>query len=693
MKSGLLWAAAVATWFGLVGCAADENPVSVNSEPTKSDNPPTTSAQIEPWGFDLSGMDESLSPGDSFYRYANGKWLSSHEIPADRASWGSFAVLSVQAEAQVHDILEQLPDDAADGTSAQKARDYYRAFADADAIEAAGLGPAQPALAAISAAATHEDLLRLMADPELALFSPISIGVSIDDKNPDRYIVRIGQAGLSLPDREYYLNDDAVYRQLREAFVAHIARLFSLLGEDEPEHQAELIATLESQIAERHWPTAKRRDVELTYNLRTREQLPENSGDFPWGSALDEAGLADQTEFLLTEIDAVQALARHFSSVPVSTWIAYLKYHYIVDHAAVLPAAIDQERFEFYGRTLSGQPELRERWKRAVAAVNGALGDAVGELYVEQHFPASYKAKMVELVETLRSAYKQRFHDLSWMSDTTKLAADKKLSTFLPKVGYPDHWKDYSELAVRAGDAFGNVVRAGVWSWRFDLARLGKPTDRSEWFMTPQTVNAYYNSTFNEIVFPAAILQPPFFDPAADPAVNYGGIGAVIGHEMGHGFDDQGAKSDERGVLRTWWLPEDETAFQGLVDKLVAQYGAYEALPGLKLNGALTVGENIGDLGGATVAYAAYRASLEGRPAPVLDGKTGDQRFFLAWAQVWRELRREANLRSLVTSDPHSPGQFRVDGVVRNMDAWYEAFDIQPGDALWLAPEERVHIW
>ena len=362
-------------------------------------------------------------------------------------------------------------------------------------------------------------------------------------------------------------------------------------------------------------------------------------------------------------------------------------------HATVLPTAFDLERFEFYGRTLYGQPELRERWKRATASVNGTLGEVVGQLYVEKHFPPAHKAQVVKLVENLRTAFAERVKQLPWMSPETKLLALEKLSTFNPKIGYPDKWKDYSALEVRAGDAFGNAVRAREFSWNDDLAHLDGPTDRTEWFTSPQTVNAFYSSVFNEIVFPAAILQPPFFDPAADPAVNYGSIGAVIGHEMGHGFDDQGAKSDAKGVLRTWWKPEDETAFKSLVDKLVAQYDTYEALPGLKVNGRLTVGENIGDLGGLTVAYDAYKVSLGGKQPEAIDGFSGDQRFFLGWAQVWRELIREPTLRSLVLSDSHSPSVFRVNGVVRNMDAWYTAFDVKPGDALYLAPQDRVRIW
>ncbi len=389
----------------------------------------------------------------------------------------------------------------------------------------------------------------------------------------------------------------------------------------------------------------------------------------------------------------MESLGKWFTTVPVKNWQSYLKYNYLVTHAAVLPQVIDDERFDFYNRTLSGQQQKRERWKRAVQTLDGTVGEVLGQLYVKKHFPPEAKQKMVELVENLRRAYSARIDALRWMTDETKKVAKEKLATFRPKIGYPDKWKDYSKLEIRAGDAFGNTVRSRVFDAEFDRERLGRPTDKDEWFLTPQTVNAYYNPLFNEIVFPAAILQAPYFDPNADAAVNYGGIGGVIGHEMGHGFDDQGSKSDANGVLRTWWKPEDETAFKKLVDALVGQYDEFEVLPGLKVNGRLTVGENIGDLGGLTVAHEAYRLSLGDQQPPVLDGFTGEQRFFLAWAQAWRELMRDESLRKQVMSDPHSPAVFRVQGVVRNMDQWYSAFDVKPEDKMYLEPEKRVRIW
>jgi len=660
--------------------------------PAGSTSARATAPRIGPWGVDLNGMDRTIRPGDDFYSYANGQWLKTNEIPADLSRWGAFTKLSIEAEQQVRDLLAASTA-ATPGSAEQKAHDFYRSYLDTEAIERAGLEPAKAGLAAIAAARTPAEIAALFGRPDLGLESPVSFGVTIDEKNPNRYIAGVTQSGLGLPERDYYLKSDPPLAELRKKYLAHIERMLALGGAKDAVRQAKTILNLETEIAKRHWPVAKRRERELTYNLRTRDELEGLARNYPWKEMLTAAGLQQEREFVVAELDAVQSLAAFFSTIPVDAWKSYLTYHYLVAHADVLPKAFDDERFDFYGRTLNGQPEQRERWKLAVNAANRALGEAVGQLYVGKYFPAQSKEKMLALVENLRRAYTQRVQNLAWMSEETRKIAQEKLKTFRPKIGYPDKWKDYSAFEVRPGDAFGNAVRARVFDWQFDLNRLGKPTDRDEWFMSPQTVNAYYNPTFNEIVFPAAILQPPFFDPNADDAVNYGAIGGVIGHEMGHGFDDQGAKSDAQGVLRTWWRPEDEAAFKKLVDRLVAQYDAYEAAPGLKLNGRLTVGENIGDLGGLSVAYEAYRLSLGGDPPPVRDGFSGDQRFFLSWAQVWRELNRPERLRNQVMTNPHSPGVFRVNGVVRNMDAWYSAFGVTPENKLFLTPEERVRIW
>jgi putative endopeptidase len=656
---------------------------------------PTGPAKIAPWGFDLDGLNESVRPGDSFFQYANGTWLGENMIPDDRVAWGTFDALALDAEVRVQALVAQPPDAAEANSDARKVRDYYATFLDTDKLEAEGLKPAAAGLEQLAAAASHDDVAKLMGSVALGTWSPFGVGVTVDDKDPDRYIVLVTQAGLGLPDRDYYLNTDPQYAELRKAYEEHIARLLKLSGTPEAESgaDAKAVIELETKIADKHWPIAKRRDRDATYNLRTKAELLKEASGFPWELLLGEIGLGEQEDFIVSELSAVVDLAGLFTTIPVESWVKYMRYHYVISHAAVLPAAIDAENFAFYSRTLNGQPAPRPRDRRAISAVNNVLGLAVGKLYVAEHFPEAHKQKMRDLVENLRETFSERIKELPWMSDVTKEAAQKKLDTFLPKVGYPDKWKDYSKLDVKAGDAFGNLDRARVWSWNDDVAHLGKPTDRSEWFMNPQTVNAYYNSTWNEIVFPAAILQPPFFDPNADPAINYGAIGGVIGHEMGHGFDDQGAKSDEKGVLRTWWQEQDEAAFRVLVDKLIEQYNKFEVLPGLFVNGALTVGENIGDLGGLTVAYYAYKATLQGKEAPVLNGLTGEQRFFLGWAQVWRQLRRDESLRTLVMSDSHSPSHLRVDGVVRNVDAFYEAFSVKPDDALYLAPEDRVHIW
>jgi putative endopeptidase len=650
-------------------------------------------AQIGAWGIDLSGRDLSVKPGDDFYTYANGHWQETTEIPPDRSSWGSFQILRERSLQQLREILEALPANPEAGSDAQKLNDFYRSYLDSGAIDALGLKPAQPGLASIAAANNHEELARLVGRPELQLTAPLAMDVRIDEKDPDHYMVIVTQSGLGLPDRDYYLKDEPVYTQLREKYAAHIERLLKLAGQPDAAPAAKAIVELETQIARAQWPRAKRREKDLTYNPVKREELGSYAPGFPWPQLLAGAGLDAQPRFVVRESDAVQGLAALFSKVPVERWRSYFTYHYLVGHAQVLPKAFDEEVFDFYGRTLHGQLEQQARWKRAVSAVDLGLGEAAGQLYVQRYFPPSSRKQVLELVENLRAAYRARIEILPWMTPATRKLALEKLAAFHPKIGYPDKWRDYTALQIQAGDAFGNDDRAVAFEWQRQVQRLGGPTDRGEWGMTPQTINAYYNSTFNEVVFPAAILQPPFFDPNADAAVNYGGVGGVIGHEMGHGFDDQGAKSDAAGVLRNWWQPADELAFHQRVDHLDAQYSSFEALPGLKLNGRLTLGENIGDLGGLSVANAAYHRSLHGAAAPVRDGLSGDQRFFLSWAQVWRTKQRDEDLRSQVTSNPHSPGKFRVNGVVRNVDAWYPAFKVQPGDKLYVPPDERVHIW
>ena len=649
-------------------------------------------AQAAAPGIDLAARDVSVKPGDDFYRYANGHWLDTHTIPADRTRWGTLDMLVEGADVKVRDIIQSLPEHAAPDGIEQKVGAYYRAFLHADAIDAAGLKPAQPALDAIATARTYADIATLMGRPDLGLPTPMHLVIDNDAKDPEHYLAIIRQGGLGLPDRDFYLKDDAKFRELRQQYEQHLAKMLSLAGAQDADTKAGQVLALETRMAEFHWPRAKLRERELTYNLRTRAELTKLAPSFPWNELLTAAGLGDRKEVNVAQPDAIEKLATVFSDTPVGVWQSYLEVHYLDEFAAVLPQAFDAETFDFFGRKLNGQQQQRERWKRAVSALNEDLGEAVGELYVQRYFSPQAKAQVQELVENLRKAYGKHFDTVPWMTPATRQVARQKLANFRTKIAYPDKWRDYSALVVLPGDAFGNRTRAVVFDWQRQVKRIDQPTDRAEWNMTPQEVNAYYSQTFNEIVFPAGILQPPYFDPAADAAVNYGAIGGVIGHEMGHGFDDQGAKADPKGVLRTWWLPGDTAAFKKLGDALAAQYDTYEAA-GLHVNGRLTLGENIGDLSGLTIAYDAYRMSLQGKKAPVINGLTGDQRFFLAWAQGWHTLIRDERLRNQVMTDPHSPAIFRVNGVVRNVAAWYGAFNVRPGDKLYLPPAQRVHIW
>lgn len=650
--------------------------------------------QIGPWGVDLRGMDLSVKPGDDFFRYGGGTWLKETPIPADRTSWGPFFMLRAKAESDVRILVEELAHtDHEPGSTAQKIADFYRSYSDESAIEAAGLTPVVPDLAAIAAAHSPEDVARLMSRPDLAIRGPLAIEIWPDDRDPDRYSVNISQSGLGLPDRDYYLKDDSKFREIRDDYRTYIARLLTLAAYEDADRWADEILGLETAIAKLHWPANKRGDRILTYNPKSRAELEALAPDYPWQAVLSTRGITAQDLFGAKQPDAINTLASLFRTTPVATWRAYMTFHYLDRMADLLPAAFDDLACDFNGRRLSGQPAKRARWRRAITAVNGALGEAVGRLYVDRYFPPESKAQMAVLVENLRSAYGARIAGLSWMSDETKQAALLKLARLRIKIGYPDRWRDYATLEINAHDPVGNRQRAAAWEWRRKAARLGGPVDRDEWGMTPQTVNAYYNAFFNEIVFPAAILQPPYFDPAADSAVNYGGIGGVIGHEMSHGFDDQGSRSDENGRLRNWWQAQDAAHFQDLAARLAQQYGQYQPLPGMKLDGTLTLAENIGDNGGLSIALAAYRRSLAGKEPPKLDGFTGDQRFFLSWAQSYRENIRNDALRADLTSDPHSPAEFRVNGVVRNMEDWYRAFGVQPGDKLFLAEPDRVQIW
>ena len=649
---------------------------------------------IGDFGFDTAGMDRSVPPGEDFYMFANGTWNKDTVIPADKARFGAFDVLSDRSLSRSRSIIEAAAKAGPAGDAdAQKVGAYYTAFIDEAGIEARGLRPLQPLLTQFAAITTRAQLAEALgALQQLGVSTPVRISVQQDPKAPQRYMVDLRQGGIGLPDRDYFLVDTPKFADTRDKYRAHIAIMFRLAGLSEPEARAKAVFDLEHDIAQAQWTRIEQRDPVKSYNLRDVAGLSSGAPGFDWPAFLAAAGLGNETRFNATEPSAFAGFAKFAADRPLPDWRDYMTLRLLEARAGVLPKAIRDEAFAFNGTVLSGQPEEQPRWKRAVNATNGALGEAVGKLYVAQYFTPAAKAQADTLVANLRAAMAARIDTLDWMSPATKAQAEIKLASFDPKIGYPSKWRDYTALKARADDAFGNANRSQAFEYQRNLHKLGGPLDRTEWGMTPQTVNAYYNPPKNEIVFPAAILQAPFFDPNADPAVNYGGIGVVIGHEISHGFDDQGRQYDSTGTLRDWWTPEDAAKFKVRADRLIAQYDAYEVLPGTHIKGGLTLGENIADLAGLRISYDAYHLSLHGKPAPVIDGLTGDQRFFLGFAQVWRERQRDAALLSQVTSNPHSPGEQRA-STVRNFDPWYAAFNPKPGGKLYLTPEQRVRIW
>ncbi len=649
-------------------------------------------ATLGAWGIDFSNMDRSVKPGNNFFYYVNGQWLNTFEIPPDFTNYGSFTELFELSEERVGSIIrDAVANDKAQGLE-RKIADYYSAFIDVESIDKNSLEAAQADFAYYDSLKTHGDIATAMARPDLTANAPIQAYVYVDEKRPDRYAVYMTQAGLGMPTREYYLEDK--FAEQKAKYVEVVDTLLTLAGAKSLADAGSEIADLETRIAEIHWTPAEQRDRDKTYNLVKADKLETVLPGFPWDAYLAAADVAGQSEYIVNELSAVEKLAVLFAETPVEIWREYLKFHYIVAHAAVMPQTIDDAQFAFFGKTLQGQVEQRERGKRAIAAINDALGEAVGKIYVERYFPPEAKAAMSDLIDNVISSFKVRIENLDWMSGETKEEALAKLASFRPYIAGPEKWRDYQALDVASGDALGNAKRTGASNWRYLVARLGKPVDpANEWALSPQTVNAYYSPPRNAIYFPAAILQPPFFDPNADPAVNYGGIASVIGHEIGHGFDDQGRKSDGKGVLRNWWTDEDGQRFEAKTAVLGAQFAGYSPIEGMHVNPELTMGENVGDLGGVAVAYYAYRMSLDGTEAAVLDGYTGDQRFFLSYGQIWKRLHREENLKMRLVADPHSPAEYRVNGIVRNMDAWYQAFDVQPDNVLYLPPEERVQIW
>jgi putative endopeptidase len=644
------------------------------------------------WGFDLGGADFALNPGGDFFRYGNGAWHDRTAIPPDRSSIGVDTTLNIANEARIRDILERGEQGVAPSLreDAAKIGAFYAAFMDEARAEALDAKPIAPLLEVIRAATTREEVASRMGAGRRSFFSSVfGLGIGADDKAPDKYAVSVRQGGLGL-NRDYYISPRLAEK--KTAYLAYITQLLTMIGWEDPEQSATAILDFETAVAEVSWSNAERRDPEKTYNPMSVAALGE-AAPFPWQALLASADLAGLERVVVVENTAIPKIAAVYARTPLDTLKAWLAFHLVDGAAPYLSKRFVTASFTFHSRTMSGVAEEPERWKRAVATVNGAIGQAIGQIYVARYFSHQAKAQIDDLVAQLRIALKGRIERLAWMSPATKLKALDKLSRLNVKIAYPDKWRDYSALKVRSDDLVGDVEAARRFAWLRQVNRLNSPVDREEWYLSPQTVNASYDANLNEMTFPAGILQPPFFDPAADPAVNYGGIGAVIGHEMIHGFDDEGRKYDGSGVLATWWTDADANEFNMRAAVLGRQFDTYEPFPGFHVKGDLTMGENIADLGGALVALDAYHHALGDKPAPVVDGLAGDQRFFLGYAQSWRHKSTDDSMRQQIVSNPHSPVQYRVNGVVRNMDAWYDAFNVKPSDKLFLAPEDRARIW
>ena len=642
--------------------------------------------QIGAFGFDLVGMDRSVDPGDNFYRFANGEWERVTEIPADRSNYGMFTLLDDLSKQRSRAILEEAAPDSRIGA-------FYVSFMDEAAVNAAGLAPIRPLIEEIEGIGSREawatELGQLFRQ---GMTGPFGGYVATDDRIPTEMIMRLTQSGLGLPDRDYYLRDDPSLVEKRNAYRDYLGRLLTLAGESGAAERAAAVLALESRIADVHWTRVDSRDDEKTYNKRSLTQLASEAPGFDWSRFFQEVGIADQANVLVSQPSAFTGSARIIAETPLPVLKDYLLLRALDSYAPYLSSQFVDTHFAFRGTVLNGTPENEPRWKRGVSLVTLMIPDDISRIYVARHFPPEAKAAADRLVGNLIAAMDQRLANLSWMAPETRTRARAKLAAFTPKIGYPDSWRDYSSVAVSRDNLIQNIANATRFEYQRQLDKLGEPVDRSEWFMTPMEINAYAYTSWNEIVFPAAILQPPFFDPNADDAINYGGIGAVIGHEISHHFDDQGSKYDQSGALNEWWTPQDRERFNALTAHLVAQYDLYEPLPGHRVQGQLTLGENIADLAGLTVAYDAYRLSLGGSPAPVLAGFSGDERFYLGWAQIWRRKYREANLLQRLLTDPHSPSEQRV-AVVRNLDPWYGAYEVTADDTLYLPPERRVRIW
>lgn len=644
------------------------------------------------WGYATSSMDASVKPGDDFWAYVNGSWDKATPIPADRGGAGVGVIVSEKAERDVRAIVEELAANPTGPKLNQQVGDTFATWMDTATIEKLGAAPLKPYIAKISAATTRSQLMTLFMTPGYA--SPIDVGIIADLDDPTRYIAAIGQSRLGLPTREYYLLDNPKMVGFRSAYRDYIIKMQTLAGLPGGAAAADRIIALETAISKVQWDNVRMRDISAINNPMTPAQVAALAPQFGFGPAMAKMGLGAVKKIIVAQPSAVAEIGKLFASVPLSTWQELTRFRFASDHASQLPKAFDDTRFAFYGTTLTGTPAQRDRWKRGIQMVNGTMGEGVGKLYVERHYPAASDAQMKELIANLREAYADRIKSNPWMDEGTRTQALAKLASFDPRIGHPVKYIDYSSLVVKRGDLVGNAMRAGEFGYKLQLSRLPKPVDRQLWGMTPQTVNAYYDPQNNQITFPAAILQAPYFDPNADPAANYGAIGAVIGHEIGHGFDDQGRKFDPSGKVRDWWTADASKKFEARTQALGKQYDAFSPFEGVNVNGKLTMGENIGDLGGVETAFAALQKYQEKRgKLPVIDGRTPEQRFFLAYGQAWQSKSRENAQRQQILTDPHSPARYRVNGVVRNVDAWYTAFNVQPGDKLYLPPEQRVHIW
>lgn len=687
MKRISLLALSIAAALGLTACSPAENTQSTNIQASQNQQGITS-------GVELNNLNTAVKPNDDFFQYINGKWLERTEIPADRARWGSFDELRERAEQQVLVIINEFAAAGGEpGSNAQKIGDLFNAYLNVERINSLGLAPIQSNFDTIHALTSHNDLAAFWgAQQRVRIGTPVSMFVGQDQMQSDQYITMVSQSGLGMPDRDYYVKDSDENLALRQAYTGFISNLWSLAGWEGGEQAAATVLAIETELANAHWSRIQNRDRRATYNKMTVAELAEHAPGFAWATFFEQAGV-DINEVVVRQPDYLATFAQMYTKVSLADWKTYFKFHTLRATANYLPTQFGDASFEFYGRTLQGLEEQRSREKQAVSMVESSLGFLVGQEYVARHYQEESRARMEELVANIKVAFGEAIDDLEWMSPATKLEARAKLATFTTKIGYPEKWRDYDCLDIVADDLMANVAASGACEYQRMIDRLGSEVDPYDWGMTPQTVNAYYRSTMNEIVFPAAILQPPFFNVNADDAVNYGAIGAVIGHEITHGFDDQGRRSDGAGNLRDWWTEQDEEQFRGRAQLMIDQYSSFNPIDDLYLRGALGLGENIADLGGLTVAYRAYQNSLKGKQPEIIDGFTAEQRFFAGWGQIWRIKFRDESLRRQVIQGPHSPGKYRVLGVLSNMPEFYQAYEVKPGDGMYRQPDVRVKIW